>query len=117
MADSIGQMRKGTTVVAILKLLVDVGEPLHGYEIIQRLETRSQGLFTFKEGLVYPTLHRLQREGLLESHWLGEPGHRRRKMYTITDQGCERLQAELAHWKTLARAMELLLHPERPPTP
>jgi DNA-binding PadR family transcriptional regulator len=105
-------MRKGTTVVAILKLLADIDEPLHGYEMIQRLEARSRGIFTFKEGLVYPTLHRLQRAGLLESHWLDQPGKRRRKLYTITDKGRARLRDELEQWQELARGMELLLHAE-----
>ena len=54
MAAKFDQMRKGTTSVAILKLLVDEDEPLHGYEIIRRVEERSQGYFRFKEGLIYP---------------------------------------------------------------
>jgi len=117
MADTLGQMRKGTTVVAILKLLADVEEPLHGYEMMQRLEARCEGVFEFREGLVYPTLHRMQREGLLESRWLGEPGQRRRKMYRITDKGRDRLQAELENWERFARGINRLLHPERPPSP
>jgi DNA-binding PadR family transcriptional regulator len=107
-----GQMRKGTTVVAILKLLVDTERPLHGYEMIQRLEARSEGLFHFGEGLVYPTLHRMQREGLLESRWLHEPGTRRRKVYTVTDKGHSRLQVELRQWQEFARGMNLLLQAE-----
>jgi PadR family transcriptional regulator PadR len=117
MADILGQMRKGTTVMAILKLLADVDEPLHGYEMMQRLEARSEGVFEFREGLIYPTLHRMQREGLLESRWLGKPGQRRRKMYTITDKGRERLQTELETWERFAGGMSRLLHPERPPSP
>ena len=116
MADGMGQMRKGTTLVAILKHLADVDNPLHGYEMIHRLEARSQGIFTFREGLVYPTLHRMQREGLLESQWLGEPGTRRRKVYTITDKGLLRLKTELEHWYSFARGMALLLEQEGAPT-
>jgi hypothetical protein len=41
-ARRIDQMRKGTTTLAILKLLIDVGEPMHGYQIIRELESRSQ---------------------------------------------------------------------------
>jgi DNA-binding PadR family transcriptional regulator len=108
------QMRKGTTVVAILKLLADTEKPLHAYEMIKRLEERSQGLFHFGEGLVYPTLHRMQREGLLESRWLHEPGTRRRKVYTVTDKGHNRLQIELHQWQEFARGMDLLLQIEPP---
>jgi PadR family transcriptional regulator PadR len=116
MADSMDQMRKGTTIVAILKLLTDVAEPLHGYEMIQRLEARSQGYFRFRAGLIYPTLHRMQREGLLESRWLGEPGTRRRKVYTITEKGRRQLQVELQQWEDFRRGMNLLLRPENVPS-
>ena len=109
MSGSFDQMRKGTTTVAILKLLVDVGEPLHGYDIIQRLEARSQGAFDFKEGLIYPRLHRMEQDGLLESRWLGEPGTRRRKVYTITDKGRWQLDVELQQWEDFRRGMRLLL--------
>jgi DNA-binding PadR family transcriptional regulator len=109
MSGSFDQMRKGTTTVAILKLLVDVGEPLHGYDIIQRLEARSQGTFDFKDGLIYPRLHRMEQDGLLESRWLGEPGTRRRKVYTVTDKGRRQLDVELQQWEDFRHGMSLLL--------
>ena len=109
MPGELDQMRKGTTNVAILKLLVDEGEPLHGYEIIRRLEARSQGYFRFKEGLVYPRLHRMEHDGLLASRWLGEPGTRRRKVYTVTDRGCRQLEVEMQRWQTFSRQMNQLL--------
>lgn len=106
-------MRKGTTQVAILKLLADAGEPLHGYEIIQRLEARSQGYFRFKEGLIYPTLHRMEQAGLLKSRWLGEPGTRRRKVYTVTARGRRELETNLRQWEDFSRGVELLLGLEK----
>ena len=109
MPDDIDQMRKGTTTVAILKLLVDDDEPLHGYEIIRRLESRSQGYFSFKEGLIYPTLHRMEQAELLESRWLGEPGTRRRKVYTVTEQGQRQLEVEMARWQVFYQQMNQLL--------
>jgi len=109
MPGQIDQMRKGTTTVAILKLLADSAEPLHGYEMIQRLEARSEGYFSFKEGLIYPTLHRLEKEDLLGSKWLGKPGTRRRKVYWVTDKGRRRLEAELRQWERFRNGMSLLL--------
>lgn len=109
MPGQIDQMRKGTTIIAILKLLVDSGEPMHGYEMIQRLEARSEGHFSFKEGLIYPTLHRMEKEQLLESQWFGEPGTRRRKVYRVTDKGRRQLQAELGQWESFRHGMSLLL--------
>ncbi|HIE38552.1 MAG TPA: PadR family transcriptional regulator [Anaerolineales bacterium] len=106
-------MRKGTTALAILKLLVDVGEPMHGYQIIRELEARSQGVLQFKEGLIYPRLHRMEREGLLRSRWEGEPGTRRRKVYAITEKGRRQLEAELRQWEVFRRGMNLLLGLEK----
>ena len=116
MTDRLDQMRKGTTVIAILKLLEDVGEPLHGYDIIQRLEVRSEGHFRFKEGLIYPTLHRMEQEGLLQSHWVGDAGTRRRKVYTVTEEGRRQLQAELRQWEAFRDGMSLLLGEETAPS-
>jgi PadR family transcriptional regulator, regulatory protein PadR len=107
--DEFDQMRKGTTTVAILKVLVDMGEPMHGYQLIQALEGRSQGCFQFKEGLIYPRLHQMEEEGLLHSLWVGEPGTRRRKIYAVTEQGRARLQAELGQWQRFSLNMDRLL--------
>jgi DNA-binding PadR family transcriptional regulator len=113
MMSQLDQMRKGTTRVVILKLLGDAQEPLHGYEIIQRLEARSEGYFRFKEGLIYPTLHRMEKEGLLTSRWLGEPGTRRRKVYDVTEKGHRQLEEELKQWEDFRYGMSLLLKSDR----
>jgi DNA-binding PadR family transcriptional regulator len=113
--DSIDQMRRGTTTLAILNLLVDVGEPMHGYRIIQELEARSRGIFAFNEGLIYPRLHQMEHDGLLRSHWEGEPGTRRRKVYAVTDRGHRQLAAEMEQWDTFRRGMRLLLGLEKAP--
>ena len=107
--DSIDQMRKGTTTLAILKLLVDADEPMHGYRMIQELEDRSQGIFAFNEGLIYPRLHQMEHDGLLKSRWEGEPGTRRRKVYVVTEHGRRQLAAEMEQWETFRRGMSLLL--------
>jgi PadR family transcriptional regulator PadR len=107
--DALDQMRKGTTSLAILKVLADASLPMHGYQLIQVLESRSQGYFLFKEGLIYPRLHQMEREGWLRSLWVGEPGTRRRKVYAITDEGRSRLLSDLAQWQTFSLNMALLL--------
>jgi PadR family transcriptional regulator PadR len=109
MPGEIDQMRKGTTTVAILKLLADEEEALHGYEVIRRLEARSDGYLRFKEGLIYPSLHRMEQDGLLESQWLGELGTRRRKVYTITEKGRRQLKVEMRRWQTFSQQMNQLL--------
>jgi PadR family transcriptional regulator PadR len=103
------QMRKGTTIVIILNLLAEADRPMYGYEIIQELETRSQGYFRFQEGLIYPRLHELERQDLLRSEWQGEKGSRRRKFYTITAAGRRRLEEELQGWQAFTLHINQLL--------
>jgi DNA-binding PadR family transcriptional regulator len=103
------QMRKGTTTVIILNLLAELDRPMYGYEIIQELEARSQGYFQFKEGLIYPRLHELERQGLLRAEWQGAEGTRRRKFYTITGAGRRRLEKELQGWRALTRHVNEIL--------
>jgi DNA-binding PadR family transcriptional regulator len=103
------QMRKGTTTVIILNLLADLDRPMYGYEIIQELESRSQGYFRFKEGLIYPRLHEMERQGLLKSKWQGREGTRRRKYYRITSAGQNRLEKELQSWQTFTSQVNQIL--------
>ncbi len=107
--DKLDQMRKGTTTLAILKLLIDAGAPMHGYQIARDLEGRSQGSFQFKEGLIYPRLHQMEHAGLLRSEWQGEPGSRRRKVYVPTADGRQRLAEELKQWQSFILSMEHML--------
>ncbi len=107
--DRLDQMRKGTTTLAILKLLVDTGEPMHGYQIARTLETRSLGSFQFKEGLIYPRLHQMEREGLVRCEWEGKRGGRRRKMYLLTHEGKRKMTEELKQWQAFNVSMDRLL--------
>ena len=103
------QMRKGTTTVIILKLLAELDRPMYGYQLIKELESRSAGYFRFNEGLIYPRLHEMERQGLLRSEWQGQEGTRRRKFYAITDPGRRRLKEELKGWQALTRHVNQLL--------
>lgn len=100
------QLRKGTTTTAILKVLAE--EPQYAYRIIQLLEARSQGVFEFKEGLIYPTLHKLERDGLIAGDWREADG-RRRKYYRLTDEGRQRLAQEESELRTFAGAILRML--------
>ena len=75
------QIRKGSTEILILSLLAE--GPMYGYQISQELRQRSGGYFEMKEGLLYPTLHRMAQEGLLTSEWR-ETGTARRASITLS---------------------------------
>jgi len=99
-------MRKGSTDFLILNLLTK--RPMYGYEISQQLELRSGGYFGMKEGLLYPTLHRMQQKGWLSTEWLKVDG-RRRKYYALTRLGREVLSEQAAEWKTFVEQLHALL--------
>ena len=91
------QLRKGSTPLLILSVLAE--GKMHGYAIMRELEARSEGYFTMTAALLYPTLHQMEQDGLVESEWEDDPGQRRRKVYAITQAGRERLAAGQAEWR------------------
>jgi PadR family transcriptional regulator PadR len=101
------QIRKGSTEILILSLLAV--EPMYGYRISHELNKRSDGYFDMKEGLLYPTLHRMQKEGLLASQWRQEGTARRRKYYTITARGREILGEQSAEWRAFIEQLQSVL--------
>jgi PadR family transcriptional regulator PadR len=101
------QIRKGSTEILILSLLDT--EPMYGYQISQELGKRSDGYFEMKEGLLYPTLHRMRKEGYLTSEWRQAGAARRRKYYAITNRGREMLGKQSAEWQTFITKLQDLL--------
>ena len=91
------QLRKGSTGMLILSVLEDGKK--HGYAIMRELEKRSQGYFSMTAALLYPTLHQMEQDGLVTSEWDQPPGQRKRKLYTITPAGLERLAADQSEWR------------------
>ena len=101
------QMRKGSTEILLLALLSD--EQMYGYQISQELAKRSGGYFDMKEGLLYPTLHRMQKEGLLTSEWQQAGAARRRKYYAITASGREQLQSQADEWQVFMQKLQEII--------
>ncbi len=84
--------------------------PMYGYQIIKELETRSRGYFKFKEGTLYPVLHRLADEGLVSAAWMSLDRGRQRKYYSITPRGTEALADKRAEWRELLNAVAAITH-------
>ena len=97
---------KGTLPTLILETLAH--EPSHGYRIAQRIKERSEGVLDFKEGTLYPALHKLENEGLVESYEGVEKG-RPRRYYRITRSGHKTLTKDRAEWRELSRAVTVIL--------
>lgn len=92
---------------ALLLAVLQAGAA-HGYEVIAELRRRSNGEFDMPEGTVYPSLHRLEREGFLTSEWDVVEG-RRRRTYRLTAPGRAALSRERAEWLRFSTGMNAVL--------
>jgi PadR family transcriptional regulator, regulatory protein PadR len=97
----------GTLDLLILKTLA-LG-PLHGWGIAQRLQHLSGEAFRVTQGSLYPSLHRLEGQGLLDAVWEMSDTARRVKSYRLTAAGRKRLAEETRSWAHYARAVHLVL--------
>ena len=100
---------KGSSNSLLLSLL-EV-QPMYGYQIVKELEARSQGYFKFKEGTLYPALHRLEKSGLISGQWQMLPNGRQRRYYSITARGQAKLALEKTQWQDFLTAVKLILQP------
>lgn len=97
---------RGTLPTLILEALEQ--QPDHGYSIAQRIKERSSGVLDFKEGTLYPALHKLEAEGAIESYEELEKG-RTRRYYRITKTGRAALAKGRAEWKKVSKAVSMIL--------
>jgi DNA-binding PadR family transcriptional regulator len=106
------ELLKGTLQTIILKLLKDQGK-MYGYEITQRVRDLSGGRLLLTEGALYPTLHKLESEGLLSTETVSL-GKRVRKYYTLTAEGKstarERVAEFLDFFKTMSHVLQVQIN-------
>ena len=103
------ELMKGSLYSLLLCLIAQ--KPMYGYRIIKDLDRRSQGYFKFKEGTLYPALHRLERAGLILGRWQVLPSGQQRKYYHITDKGLSILVERRGQWQDFLTAMNLIIQP------
>jgi PadR family transcriptional regulator PadR len=84
---------------------------MYGYQIIKELGRRSKGYFHFKEGTLYPALHRLERESLIRGKWETLLSGQERRYYHITNKGKRVLAEKLAEWQGFSEAVNLIMRP------
>lgn len=104
------ELLKGNTETLLLALLEL--EPMYGYRIVKEINQRSSGYFEFKEGTLYPALHRMARENLVQGRWQDTPGGMRRRYYYITEKGRQALADRLREWRQFSQAMNSVMMPE-----
>lgn len=78
----------------------------YGYAILKRVRELSGGELEWTDGMLYPLLHRLHRLGYVTTEWRVPPEGRRRKYYTITDQGRAALSDQRRQWAAVTKALD-----------
>ena len=88
-----------STVPLVLSILVD-GDS-YGYALIQRVRELSGEKIEWTEGMLYPVLHWMEKEGMIESEWREAETGRKRKYYCLRKEGRQVLKIEQQQWMTV----------------
>ena len=102
---------RGSIVPIVLALLKD--RSMYGYEILKLVNARTSGRLEWKEGTLYPALHRLEADGLVKAYWQDAPADeapgRKRKYYTITRKGTAELAHRTEEWTQFSGAVNAII--------
>src|SRR6187399_2236184 len=101
------ELLKGTLSLLILSLLSR--KPMYGYEISTTVRRDTDGAFTWREGSLYPNLHKLQADGLIAGEWEQKETGRKRHYYHITAKGRAALAEKIQSWNDLHHAVNQIL--------
>lgn len=99
---------QGTLSLMVLRTLLTLG-PLHGYGIARRIEQTSADRLAINYGTLYPSLLKLEQEGLVESEWGVSENNRKAKFYRLTRAGRRRLERDTRQWEETASIMTRFL--------
>lgn len=102
------QLFKGTLTTVVLKLLSD-NQKMYGYEITKKVKEATSGNIELTEGALYPALHKLEADGLIQSS-IEQIGNRSRKYYQLTKSGKKEIKYKLADFSRFITDIQLLLN-------
>lgn len=116
MAKATPDVKRGTVDLAILATLEH--QERYGLEILDEVQRQTSGALTFKEGSLYPALHRLVKQRWVTTRWQeSDTGGSPRKYYQLTDDGRQALTRKRDEWRHVRDAMEAFLCVFRPALP
>ena len=101
------ELLKGTLSLLILSLLRR--QPMYGYEIAATVHHDTNGAFTWREGSLYPSLHKLESGGLIAGAWEEKETGRKRRYYHITKKGRTALAEKMRDWNELCQGVNRIL--------
>ncbi len=100
------ELMRGAGPVAVLKLLQQ--REMYGYEMVDVLCERTEGVLDMGQSTLYPMLYNLQAKGLITSRRRQADSGRQRKYYALTNRGSKRLAVETKQWRAVVRALASL---------
>ena len=100
---------QGTLDLLILKILT-LG-PNHGWGISNRIRQISREGLNASQGSLYPALHRLESQGLIESQWGVSGNNRRARFYRLTPRGRRQISVEVSNWRRMVEAVNRVIDP------
>mgnify|MGYP000309561751 FL=1 len=104
------KLYKGSLQTIILKLL-ESNDKMYGYEITQKVKELTKGELKITEGALYPALHKLEADGLLDVE-VAKVGNRLRKYYKLTESGAKETANKLEEMQEFLRTMQHLVNPK-----
>lgn len=102
-----GELVQGTLPLLILRTLAT--GPNHGFAIARRIQQVSKAVLKVEQGSLYPALHRMELDGLIEAYWGTTENNRQAKYYRLTRRGTRALAAETERWHAIAAAIAAVL--------
>ena len=102
---------QGTLSLMVLRTLLTMGAQ-HGYGIARRIEQTSGGRLIINYGTLYPSLLKLEQEGLIRSEWGTSDNNRKAKFYTLTRAGRRQIERDTRQWEETADIMARFLRGE-----
>lgn len=102
------QLYKGSLNTIIMKLLEEKGR-MYGYEITQKVKEITKGELNITEGALYPALHKLEAEGLLDVE-VERVDNRLRKYYKLTEKGTTETAHRLSELEEFIKNMQTIVH-------
>jgi len=108
------QLLKGLIDPIILSIVERL--PMYGYQIVKELERITSGYLKLKSGTIYPSLIRLEKNGLVASTWKQVTEGRGRRYYSITDEGRRFLTSRSVEWQHFCTVISRLMQGSSPVT-
>ncbi len=102
-----GELLQGTLPLLILRTLAT--GPNHGFAIARRIRQISKSVLRVEQGSLYPALHRMELDGVIESYWGTTENNRTAKYYRLTRRGTRQLASETERWNAIAGAVAAIL--------